>query len=246
MNADDEQRARTLLRSAARGAPLSPDPYGRLMRRIRRRHRAKLATISGLAMGGVAAAAIVPAQLAGRHTSRPTTSPQSISRIQSTTTPMRPTPSRSKVSGTRTAVITTQADAVRQFMETNAAFTQAILAGMPGSGRLYCGVTILGHSATGGLLYVYFTCVQFVSSGGTLQQATGTSAPALLHVEGAGSQMHVLSWRLPRDGSLYVADVKQMFPAAVADEVLQHAAGVVPSQEPLRTRAQADLDNGLL
>jgi hypothetical protein len=264
VNNDLERHARAMLHDAASRTTLPPDPYARLMRRIRRRRRARTTTVCGIAAVGVAATAtVVPWQLS-RHSEtnhnvanqeapapalHSAVSPApagSLPLVSATPTPEAPPPEATTVAG----AVTTQADAVRDFLETDADFAHAaLLGGYPGtssSGRWYCGVTILGHSADNAELYAYFTCVRFVDENGLLHMASGTDAPVLLHVEGAGPDTRVTSWELPRDGNLFSPDIKKMFPPAIADRALRRPPGTVPAEAPLRARAQADLDRGAL
>jgi len=247
MMGHDEQQARALLRTAVGDLQPSSDPYGRLMARIRRRQRARTTAISGVVVAGVTCAAILPTELARRHSGHSTiaslhngsAAPVSPSNTRTASASSAPRPSQ-------TSLPVDEEQVVQRFMESDPTFIQSALAGSGSGGRTYCALTIVGKSPDRKSLYVYFTCEQFVGSGGQLQLSAATSAPALFHIAGTNSHVTVLSWRLPSEGSQYAPSIREMFPGNVAALMLQQGPGVVPPESGIRARAQADLDNGTL
>jgi hypothetical protein len=116
------------------------------------------------------------------------------------------------------------------------------------NGRVYCGVESLGQSPDATALYDWIFCQEFYDDSGSLARGAGVSAPVLLQVRGAGAQTQIVAWHMPRDGSLYVPDVEQLFPPDIAREMLAHnsTARITPSEAELTAEARTDLDDGLL
>lgn len=136
-----------------------------------------------------------------------------------------------------------QAEAFRRFFATDRDWLAHGLGGPNFGGRVYCAVDVLGRSSDARRAYLWLFCQELYLSGGEVQEGTGVSAPVLVtvSVSGSGAGTTVTSWRMPRDGAGYTADIRAMFPAAIAERAVAQDVRPSPSPEQLKALAAREL-----
>lgn len=67
--------------------------------------------------------------------------------------------------------------------------------------------------------YLWVRCGEFVRNGGTLEEKSGSSLPAKIDYPNELSffDIHRFAYEIPRDGSLYTEDIKNIFPDELHD-----------------------------
>ncbi|MDX6243077.1 MAG: hypothetical protein QOE76_800 [Frankiales bacterium] len=147
---------------------------------------------------------------------------------------------------TVTATIRTQADAVRRYLETTDLSKSA---GITTSfhGQEYCGINILGRSTDRDRLFTWVVCEEYYNDAGVATLGSATSEALLVKVTGNGANTIVHGAEAPQGDAAYAANVRRVFDAKAAAEVLSGAPiKVDQSDAALAARAHADLAAGRL
>lgn len=121
------------------------------------------------------------------------------------------------------------ADQVRAFFEQDPAGREALGLHSPVDPP-FCGVAVLGGSADGRWTYAWIACSTYVMEGGRAQEKSGVSVPVRL-------EPATRTATLPQDGAGYAPSIREMFPPAVAQRVLDHDVRVDRTPEQLRDEA---------
>ncbi|HEY3926175.1 MAG TPA: hypothetical protein VGL75_16555 [Acidothermaceae bacterium] len=136
--------------------------------------------------------------------------------------------------------LSTETGVLQHFFESDRDWLHRGLGGPNFGGRVYCSVDILGQSSDGRDVYVWTLCEEFYGTKSNVEPGTGVSVPVLLQVNGSGPHTVVTTWRVPGDGAAYAHDIATMFPASVAERIVQGTPD--PGAETrLKQRATADL-----
>jgi hypothetical protein len=127
----------------------------------------------------------------------------------------------------------TQADAVRQYFDTDPAWASQF---GPHVGPLYCGVDVMGVSKDGHFLYLYVDCEGFAIQDGVVAVATGTQEPVRATVTGSGAQTRIVALKRPLDGNPFEATLRALFPTALADRVMKGQFSTEPTLPVLQAQ----------
>ena len=139
-----------------------------------------------------------------------------------------------------------QADAVRQYLETPAHWAASGLFAAF-HGRIFCGVNILGASTDKSKLFVWALCEEYYNDKGSARLGSSTGEALLVAVTGTGAGTQVLAIRVPRGGATYGKEIRSLFSAAAAQVVLSGQTVTVDESEGvLAQRARAELAKGRL
>ncbi|HPN67254.1 MAG TPA: hypothetical protein PLZ62_01210 [bacterium] len=89
--------------------------------------------------------------------------------------------------------------------------------------------------------YLWVRCGEFVKNGEEVEEKSGSSLPAEISYPNELSffDIHQFAHRIPRDGSLYSEDIKNIFPVELQDKVLQYDATVI--NEKILATAKSEL-----
>ncbi|WLR54897.1 hypothetical protein LC048_21325 [Mesobacillus subterraneus] len=79
-------------------------------------------------------------------------------------------------------------------------------------GEILSAYEILASSEEKGEIYLWALIEEYYKEGAEVEQGSGMSVPMVLKVDRSEGALKVISHTLPRDGSFYADDVKEMFP----------------------------------
>jgi hypothetical protein len=79
-------------------------------------------------------------------------------------------------------------------------------------GKIFSAHEILVTNEEKGEIYLWALIEEYYKEGTEVEQGSGMSVPMVLKVDHSGDSLKVISHTLPRDGSYYADDVKDMFP----------------------------------
>ena len=130
----------------------------------------------------------------------------------------------------------TRDDALRGQLAADPTVRTQMLGRAESRGTLLCGIRVLGGNAEHTQLFAWLACGDFTTGPGA-ELLSATSEPAVLTVTGHGAGIRVDSVALPRQQHLE-ADLTQMFPPAVADQVRRGDLTASPALDELLQRAQ--------
>lgn len=120
-------------------------------------------------------------------------------------------------------------DAVREILEKQAGARARLL--MPTDVPVFCAIAPMGGSDDGRWTYVTALCETFSDTDGVVAMGSGTSVPVRVDNE------H-FTVEVPGDGNVYGPDVRRLFPADLADQILSGGAKDFDQTEAqLRERA---------
>jgi hypothetical protein len=115
-------------------------------------------------------------------------------------------------------------------------------------GQVICAFQILGNTASAGQqkLYLWTLCQEFYPKAGVPQEGSGVSAPVALTMDVHDGRCKPVDHRMPRDGSLYAQDVRDLFPLGVRTQIQcqstrQHSQRVEALQKQVYEKARAYL-----
>lgn len=94
-------------------------------------------------------------------------------------------------------------------------------------GEVFSAYEILDSDRKKGELYIWALIQEYYKEGTGIEQGTGMSVPMVLKIERTGDSLTVLSHTLPRDGSFYAEDIKDMFPYFAGRKAIDHPDKVV-------------------
>ncbi|MDK2984515.1 MAG: hypothetical protein PWQ96_157 [Clostridia bacterium] len=91
-------------------------------------------------------------------------------------------------------------------------------------GKVFTAHKILGDNSDE--IYVWAYAMEFYKQNKSLRKGTGQSGPVVLNIEAQnGQRVKIASHKQPRDGSLYIQDIKNMFPKKVQDAIFNIQQG---------------------
>jgi hypothetical protein len=216
----------------AERAPLARDLAVAARRRARQQRR-RAASL-------VAAALIVPAVLAGLA--------YGLGATTRTAAPPAHDSTSATVVSTPPPVSRGLPNVLNGWLEQPNAYT-ADIASIPWGGRIYCDTALISASRNADNLYVWALCAQVYVKDGEATLGSTTSAPVVMHVThhvAADRSLvvdHINGIDYPHDDT-YQADIDQLFPARIVNDIRTERMGVKPSQADLLARAQADVEAG--
>ncbi|CAM4025684.1 hypothetical protein [Mesobacillus thioparans] len=79
-------------------------------------------------------------------------------------------------------------------------------------GEIFTAYEILGSNEKKGELYIWALIQEYYKDGSKMEQGTGMSVPMVLKIDQTEGSLQVISHTIPRDGSYYANDIKDMFP----------------------------------
>jgi hypothetical protein len=79
-------------------------------------------------------------------------------------------------------------------------------------GEIFSAHEILGSNEKKGELYIWALIEEYYKEDSKIEQGTGMSVPMVLKIDQTEDSLQVISHTLPRDGSDYANDLKDMFP----------------------------------
>lgn len=79
-------------------------------------------------------------------------------------------------------------------------------------GEIFSAHEILGSNEKKGELYIWALIEEYYKEDSKIEQGTGMSVPMVLKVDQTEDSLQVISHSIPRDGSYYANDIKDMFP----------------------------------
>ncbi|RSD22545.1 hypothetical protein [Mesobacillus subterraneus] len=89
-------------------------------------------------------------------------------------------------------------------------------------GEVFSAHEILATSKDKGEIYLWALIEEYYKDGAAVEQGSGMSVPMVLKVDQSGDSLKVVSHTLPRDGSLYADDIKDMFPYFAGQKALDY------------------------
>ncbi len=150
-----------------------------------------------------------------------------------TQSPSASSPAPTASPSERAAPVLTQADALRQFFDTDPAWASGFGSHL---GQLYCGVDVLGASTDGHYLYLYLDCEGFAISDGIVGVSTASQLPVRATVIGSGPQTRVVALKWPLDGHPFEATLRALFPPVLADRVMNGQFTTEPTLPVLQSQ----------
>jgi hypothetical protein len=94
-------------------------------------------------------------------------------------------------------------------------------------GEVFSAYEILGSDENKGELYLWALIQEYYKKGTEIEQGTGMSVPMVLKIDQSKDSFKVLSHTLPRDGSLYAEDIKNLFPYFAGRKAINHPDKVI-------------------
>ncbi|MCM3666586.1 hypothetical protein M3204_19375 [Mesobacillus subterraneus] len=94
-------------------------------------------------------------------------------------------------------------------------------------GEIFSAYEILGSDENKGELYLWALIQEYYKEGTGIEQGTGMSVPMVLKIDQSKDSFEVISHTLPRDGSLYAEDIKNLFPYLAGRKALDHPDKVI-------------------
>lgn len=79
-------------------------------------------------------------------------------------------------------------------------------------GEIFTAYEILASNEEKGEIYLWALIMEYYKEGADVEQGTGMSVPMILKVDRSEGAFKVTGHTLPRDGSFYADDIKDMFP----------------------------------
>jgi hypothetical protein len=89
-------------------------------------------------------------------------------------------------------------------------------------GEIFSAYEILESDENKGELYLWALIQEYYKEGTGIEQGTGMSVPMVLKIDQNKDSFKVISHTLPRDGSLYAEDIKNLFPYLAGRKALDH------------------------
>jgi hypothetical protein len=89
-------------------------------------------------------------------------------------------------------------------------------------GEIFSAYEILGSDENKGELYLWALIQEYYKEGTGVEQGTGMSVPMVLKIDQSKDSFKVISHTLPRDGSLYAEEIKNLFPYLAGRKALDH------------------------
>ncbi|WP_226678590.1 hypothetical protein [Mesobacillus jeotgali] len=79
-------------------------------------------------------------------------------------------------------------------------------------GEIFSAYEILATNEEKGEIYLWALIEEYYKEGEEVEQGSGMSVPMVLKIDRSEGASKVISHTLPRDGSFYADDIKEMFP----------------------------------
>lgn len=84
---------------------------------------------------------------------------------------------------------------------------------------------ILASNRKKGELYIWAYIQEYYKKGEGIEEGTGMSVPMVLKLDQSGKSFKVRSHTMPRDGSFYADDIKNLFPKLAEKKALNYPSG---------------------
>lgn len=233
--------------------PWSPaDPQPALRARVRRRRvthvagavvavAATVTTVFAVGGSSLGAWRSGPAQ---RDATVPTTAAAPTSVVSSAST-VRPEPAPS-APRYRVAVVSppvTQEDALRNWLETDAAARDSGIVWSNDGYPVYCGLDVLGSSSDARYVYAVGACTEFAYRDGQAEVVSGFGAlPMRFTVTGAGAGTRVVDVEEAPPGAATTGWIRDTFPAAIVEKAAAVGSRASDGWPEMQQRAIADAE----
>lgn len=86
-------------------------------------------------------------------------------------------------------------------------------------GEIFVSYEILDTNKKTNEIYVWGLIVEYYKKGNDIEQGSGISAPYILYIDPSSEQFRINAHSMPRDGSYYTSDIKQMFPRKIHKKI---------------------------
>lgn len=94
-------------------------------------------------------------------------------------------------------------------------------------GEIFSAYEILASNEEKGEIYLWALIEEYYKEGAEVEQGSGMSVPMVLKVDRSEGALKVISHTLPRDGSFYADDIKDMFPYFAELKALDYSSGPI-------------------
>lgn len=94
-------------------------------------------------------------------------------------------------------------------------------------GKIFSAHEILSTNEEKGEIYLWALIEEYYKEGAEVEQGSVMSVPIVLKVDRSEGTFKVISHTLPRDGSFYADDVKEMFPYFAELKALDYSSGPI-------------------
>jgi hypothetical protein len=89
-------------------------------------------------------------------------------------------------------------------------------------GENFTAYEVLGSDQEKGEIYIWAFIQEYYRKGSGIEEGTGMSVPMVVKLDQSGNSFKVGSHTLPRDGSLYADDLKDLFPKLAERKALDY------------------------
>ena len=93
-------------------------------------------------------------------------------------------------------------------------------------GKTFCAYEVLGEGNNlyihRGIQYMWVLCEEYYLKNNKLRKGGGTSLPVALVLQKENHIYKVISHKIPRDGKLYVNDIKRIFPEDIQNKIFSN------------------------
>lgn len=110
-------------------------------------------------------------------------------------------------------------------------------------GKVFSAYQVLGKEEAGDTIkeYVWVLCQEYYLSNGQAKLGTGVMLPVALTIRRQENDYRVISHRAPRDGNLYLTDIREIFPKDVqGDLVAKDAVSYNQRSEQLQREVEQE------
>jgi hypothetical protein len=94
-------------------------------------------------------------------------------------------------------------------------------------GKIFSAHEILAINEEKGEIYLWALIKEYYKEGAEVEQGSAMSVPMVLKVDRSEGAFKVISHTLPRDGSFYADDLKDMFPYFAELKALDYSSGPI-------------------
>jgi hypothetical protein len=94
-------------------------------------------------------------------------------------------------------------------------------------GELFSAHEILASNEKKGEIYLWALIEEYYKEGAEVEKGSAISVPMVLKVDRSEGSFKVISHTLPRDGSFYADDLKDMFPYFAETKALDYSSGPI-------------------
>ncbi|WNF38379.1 hypothetical protein RJD24_08145 [Bacillaceae bacterium IKA-2] len=91
-------------------------------------------------------------------------------------------------------------------------------------GEIFVAYEILETNKNKGEIYLWALIEKYYKKGKNTEMGSGMSVPIVLSVSEHNDSLEILSHSLPRDGSYYSEDIKELFPKKIQDKILGYSS----------------------